>query len=189
MADHPDALSVELPAANEADLRRIYARLGADMLPVKATGTLLVEGVLVHTFRKAGALELFIAGEDDAYRITPAAVEAAHAVETRLDGIASPRVRHRENVMKEAPDVAAPRGNLALFAIALGAAFLFMGAMATWALAGAEPGQAARLNVVVAALYRIGGTAFAIGAFMVPGIACLACGWFLRKAGRRTGLE
>ncbi len=83
MADHPDALSVDLPAVTDADLRRIYAALAADMLPGRHSGTLVIEGVTVNTFRKPGVLELFITGEDNAYRITPAAVEAAHRVESR----------------------------------------------------------------------------------------------------------
>ena len=108
MADHPDRLAVEFEACSHEDIEEITAALSASARPLpleesangfghirftdrvgEATpGELVAWGVKLETFRKPGGLEMFIVGEDNAYRITMSAVEAAHSLEPRLATLA-----------------------------------------------------------------------------------------------------
>ena len=108
MADHPDRLAVEFEAYSHEDVEEITAALSASARPLPleesangfghirftdrvgdaTPGELVAWGVKLTTFQTPGRLEVFIVGEDDAYRITMSAVEAAHSLEPRLEKVA-----------------------------------------------------------------------------------------------------
>ncbi len=196
MADHPDRLAVEFEAWSHEDIEEITAALSASARPLPldesangfghilftdrvgmaTPGEFTAWDVKLETFRKPGSLEMFIVGEDNAYRIMMSAVEAARSLEPRLA-----KVAHRMVNLPARKDAnpAPQAGGLALTMMLAGAALLILAAMVWFRV-----GELTSSPAVFAPLHELGGSPLVIGAFLVTGLLAILYGWRLRRAER-----
>lgn len=117
MADHPDRVTAELWAHTHEDVEQIFSALGASVRPLPladsqngfghilfterfadgapdlpgtspSSDTVVIWDVKLSAFKTPDKLEIWIVDDEESYRVTPAVVESAHAVEPRFAKLA-----------------------------------------------------------------------------------------------------
>ena len=195
MDDYGDRLAVALKADSHQDIERIFAALSPSDtgVPVRPSrDTVRVSGASVHIHDSGSNLELSITDSERPMEVTQAAVDAARSVETILEPLADKLVdpprddKHCvcpkyypsfwQNEHAGTPGLPALDDharnervrNLAFLMVCLGAALLFLAAMAWRELSDEALVQSQSGSSVFAYLHGIGGTPLAVGVFLVP---------------------
>ena len=201
MNDYGDRLAVVLKASSQQDIERILATLAAPggRAPGSAShGGVRVSGARVDIRESGRNLELAITDSEQVGEVTQAVVDAARSVEAILAPLADKLIdppqddkycvcpKYYPSFWQDegagSPTVPAPDDhawserarNQAFLMVCIGAALMFLAAMAWRALADVETATAGASNLVFTYLHGIGGASLAIGVFLVPGVFFLS---------------